>query len=197
MRAVVLRSVTTPFGHVLLGMSISVRIMRRGKLLADEWLKANQPSVSYRSDILRVYNPEMYISMVNSVRKATSGGLLGLASQWRVAPTRQGIGSGGGSDRQNWDNEPTLGYKVEVKRGNCFMFKGANIAHPTFSVTQGYRNFVDLFCYESLYEAARVRAEERFQERRREAAKKQEGGSTKRNELKQRIHAKRPKDGVY
>jgi len=45
-----------------------------------------------------------------------------------------------------------LGIKVAVERGDCFMFEGAIVADKACAVTEGHRNFIDLFCHKSVYD---------------------------------------------
>jgi len=141
---------------------------------ADAWLAANHALFHYLSDYLRIYLPEMWVSMTGTIRKATNGKLAGLASPWHGVAIGQGMGSEGGEDHQDWSDEPSvfnavipfgaqgwtgadillwqLGLRVAVERGHCFLFKGAIIAHRATAVTSGQRNFVDLFCHKSVYD---------------------------------------------
>ena len=147
------------------------------KPAADAWLMANAALFEYLSNYLRIYQPESWLSMRNSIRKATDGELTGLATPWHGVAIGQGMGSEGGEDHQDWNDEPSvfnavvpfgsqgwtggevvlwqLNMRVAVERGDCFLFKGAITAHRAEAVTSGQRNFIDLFCHKSVYDVAR------------------------------------------
>ena len=152
------------------------------KEAADNWLETNKPLLQYLSNFLRIYDPEMWLGMTNSIFNASGGQLSGLARPWHGIAIGQGMGSAGGEDHQDWQDRMSvfnavvpfgaagwkgaevvlwqLGIKVAVERGDCFMFKGAIIAHKACAVTEGYRNFIDLFCHKSVYDVQnRVKAE--------------------------------------
>ncbi|PUU81806.1 hypothetical protein B9Z19DRAFT_1062372 [Tuber borchii] len=147
---------------------------QKQKEAADRWLEANKPLFQHLSNFLRIYNPEMWVGMTKSSFNASDGHLLGLARPWHGIAIGQGMGSEGGKDHQDWQDRMSvfnavvpfgatgwkgaevvlwqLGIKVAVERGDCFMFKGAIIAHKACAITEGQRNFIDLFCHKSVYD---------------------------------------------
>ncbi|KAG0137820.1 hypothetical protein HOY82DRAFT_546779 [Tuber indicum] len=143
---------------------------------ADQWLDANKLLFKRVSETLQMYNPEMWVSMTSSMKKATGGELSGFASPWHGVAIGHGMGPEGGPNRQDRGDPKTLfkavipfgaegweggeialwqlGLKVEVRRGECLFFNDAVIAHRTLPVTTGRRNFVELFCDSSIYNVA-------------------------------------------
>ena len=149
---------------------------------ADKWFEANKALFDYLGNFLRMYNPEMWVTMTKSISDASGGRLSGLAGPWHGVAIGQGMGSEGGENHQDWRDRQSvfnavvpfgaggwkggevvlwqLGIKVAVERGDCFMFRGAVIAHKACAITEGHRNFVDLFCHQSVWDVRNRKREE-------------------------------------